>query len=300
MPSLFATSNGNAYYKKVVLAGKRMLLFDGRAADLFDITAAPRWLGGIRTGGLLDVAASDTQFFTLGSDGLVTAYSYDGAPLAQTTISEGFDSSPLAITTVANKPWVSISEGCLSTGCAKKTFVLDPKSLVITSTMTGGITDVATSGTTAVAITDMPAEIRVIGVSNAATPNILRSRAPEGSRAPTAIAQSGGTMYVVGHQLYSYSLSSLTNLGAQPLPFTNDPTAALRLAGTCGVMSGHTFGPLLYAVPGFASQSAPAVPAPAQSIALSANGSAFIVTDDSLEIWSATALPAPARRHPTR
>lgn len=299
MPSLFATSNGNSYYKKVVLAGKRMLLFDGRAADLFDLTAEPRWIGGIRTGGLLDVAASGTQFFTLSSGGVVTAYSYDGAPLAQTTISEGFDSAPLSIAAVAGKPWVSITEGCLSTGCAKKTFVLDPQSLVVTSTMTGGITDVMTSGTTAVALTDMPAEIRVIDVSNAALPNIVRTRATEGSRAPTAIAQSGATIYVLGDQLYSYAASSLANIGTQAVPFTNDPTASLRLAGNCGVMSGHTFGPLLYAVPGFAPQAAPAVPAAAQSVAVQ-NGSAFIVTDDSLEIWSATPLPAPARRRPTR
>jgi len=299
MPSLFANPSGNSYYKKVVLAGKRMLLFDGRAADVFDLTAEPRWLGGIRTGGLLDVAASDTQFFTLSSGGVVTAYSNDGAPLAQTTISEGFDSVPQSIAAVAGKPWVSITEGCLSTGCAKKTFVLDPKSLVVTSTMTGGITDVTTSGTTAFALTDMPAEIRVIDVSNAALPNVVRTRAIEGSRAPTAIAQSGGTIYVLGDQLYSYSVSSLANVGTQAVPFTNDPTATLRLAGNCGVMSGHTFGPLLYAVPGFASQAAPAVPAPAQSVAVQ-NGSAFIVTDDSLEIWSATALPAPARRRPTR
>jgi hypothetical protein len=64
-------------------------------------------------------------------------------------------------------------------------------------------------------------------------------------------------------------------------------------------MSGHSFGPLLYAVPGFAAQSAPSVPAPAQSIAVQ-NGSVFVVTDDSLEIWSASALPAPARRHPAK
>src|SRR6185369_4322598 len=65
MPSLYATPNGNSYYKKAVVAGKRLLLFDGRAADLFEIAAAPHWIGGIRTGGLLDVAASDTRFFTL-------------------------------------------------------------------------------------------------------------------------------------------------------------------------------------------------------------------------------------------
>ena len=295
-PTLFASATGNAYYKKIVTTGKRMLLFDGHAADVYELTAEPRWIAGIHTGGLLDVAASDTMFFTLSSSGVVTSYSYSGDPLAQTTISQGFDSSPLSIATSGGFAWVSFSVGCLSTGCAKKTFVLDPKSLATTSTMTGGVTDVTTSGTTAYALTDMPAEVRVIDVTNPALPNIVRTRATEGSRAPTAIAQSSGTIYVLGDQLYSYSSTSLTGSG-QPVPFTNDPTATLRLAGACGVMSGHTFGPLLYAVPAFASQSAPSVPAPAQSIALQ-GGSLFIVTDDSLEIWSASALPAPARRHP--
>jgi len=298
-PALYAAPSGNAYYKKVAIGGKRMLLFDGRAADLFEITTAPRWIGGIRSGGLLDVAASDTAFFTLSSSGVVTSYSYSGDPLAQTTISEGGDTAPLAITTVAGSPWVSISSGCLSTGCVKKTFVLDPKSLVVTATMTGGVTDVARSGNTAVALTDMPAEVRVIDVGNAAQPNILRARGVEGTRAPTSIALNGDTIYVLGDQIYSYSAASLSGIGQQPVPFQNDPTAALRLAGNCGVMSGHTFGPLLYSLPAFASQNAPAVPAPAQSVTVQ-NGTAFIVTDDSLEIWAAAPLAAPARRRPGR
>lgn len=297
-PSLYPSTGGNAYYKKVAIAGKRMLLFDGRTADLYEINNEPHWIGGIRTGGLLDVAASDTQFFTLSAGGIVTAYSYSGDPLAQATISEGNDSAPLSIATSAGSAWVSISEGCLSTGCVKKTFVLDPKSLAVTATMTGGITDVTTSGTTAFALTDMPGEVRVIDVSNAAHPNILRSRNVEGSRAPTAIAQNAGTIYVLGDQVYSYSATSLAGSG-QAAPFQNDPTATFRLAGNCGVMSGHTFGPLLYALPGFTPQSAPSVPAPAQSVAVQ-NGMAFIVTDDSLEIWSATPLTPPARRRVTR
>jgi len=298
-PALYATPSGNAYYKKIAIGGQRMLLFDGRAADLYEIATAPRWVGGIRTGGLIDVAAADNAFFSLSSSGIVTAYSYNGDPLVQTTISEGNDSAALSINAVAGKPWVSISSGCLSTGCTKKTFVIDPKSLVITATMTGGITDVTKSGNTAVALTDMPAEIRVIDVSNPALPNILRARGIEGTRAPTAIAINGDTIYVLGDQLYSYSATSLSNTGTQAVPFQNDPTATLRLAGNCGVMSGQTFGPLLYALPAFASQSAPAVPAPARSVAVQ-NGSAFIVTDDSLEIWSASPLTAPARRRPSR
>jgi hypothetical protein len=121
----------------------------------------------------------------------------------------------------------------------------------------------------------------------------------EGSRAPTAIAVNGDTIYVLGDQVYSYSAASLTGSGTQPVPFQNDPTATLRLAGNCGVMSGQTFGPLLYALPAFASQSGPAVPAPVRSVTVR-NGSAFIVTDDSLEIWSASPLTAPARRRPAR
>ena len=297
-PSLYPSASGNSYYKKVAVGGKRMLLFDGRAADVYDITSTPRWIGGIRTGGLLDVAASESALYTLSSGGLVTAYSPAGVPLTQTTISEGTDSAPLAITTVAGVPWVSISKGCLTTGCAKKTFVLDPKTLTVTSTMAGGVTDATTSGTTAYALVDMPGEVRVIDVSNPALPNILRTRAVEGNRTPTAIAFSGSTVYVLGDQLYSYASESLAGSG-QAVPFQNDPTATLRVAGSCGVMSGRTFGPLLYALPAFTAQTAPAVPAPATSVATQ-NGTVFIVTDSSLEIWSASALPAPARRRVTR
>ncbi len=297
-PSLFAAPSGNSYYKKASMGAKRMLLFDGRAADIFEIASAPRWSGSIRAGGLLDVAASDTAFYSLTSGGTVAAYSIDGTQLATTIVSEGSDSIPLSIRTVGGVPWVSLSAGCLTTGCIKKTYVLDPKTLAITATMTGGVTDTSLSGTTAYVLTDMPPEIRVINVASPAQPNILRSRTVEGTIPATSIAQSNGTIYVTGDKLYLYSESSLTG-GSQPPPYSNDPTALMRVAGNCGVLGGRTFGPLLYSLPAFAAQAAQPVPAPVQSFATQ-NGMVFIVTDDSLEIWSATPLPSPARRRTAR
>ncbi len=297
-PSLFASYSGNSYYKKASVAGRRMLLFDGRAADIFETTAEPRWSGSIRAGGLLDVAAAESALYSLTSGGTVTRHSLDGTPLAVTTVSEGSDSIPLSIRTVAGAPWISLSLGCLTTGCTKKTYVLDPKSLAVTATMTGGITDVAWGGSTAYALTDMPAEIRVIDVTNPNLPGILRSRTVEGAAPATSIAQSGGTIYVIADKLYAYSETSLTG-SSQALPFASDPAAQIRAAGNCGIMAGRTFGPLLYSLPAFSSQPAQAVPAPVQSFTAQ-NGMVFIVTDDSLEIWSATALTSPARRRTVR
>jgi hypothetical protein len=301
LPALFPTSTGNSYYDQLAIGGNRLLLFDNRndVGDLFDLAAEPRWIASIRTPGMIDVAASDSGFFTLTSGGVVTAYSSDGAQLAQRTMNEGSDAQMLAINAVGGAPWVSLLKGCLSGGCSKVTVVLEPKSLVETARLGGGITDVTTSGATAFAITDLPSEIRAINIADPLHPSVIPSRATDGTRAPVSIAERSGTLYVLGDQLYSYSAASLDPTGAQ-LTFPNDPTASIRIAGDCALISGRLSTTQLYALPSLAPASTNGLPAPPLAAAIR-NGAAFIVTDDSLEVWSATApFAAPARRRPTR
>ncbi|MDP9361516.1 MAG: hypothetical protein M3P29_08695, partial [Acidobacteriota bacterium] len=58
MPSLLYTTNGNAYYKKLVAGSQRLYLFDGRNIDIF--TNTMQYTGGIRAPLIIDVAASDS------------------------------------------------------------------------------------------------------------------------------------------------------------------------------------------------------------------------------------------------
>src|SRR5204862_7561447 len=89
LPSLLFTTNGNAYYKKLVAGGQRLYLFDGRNVDIF--TNTMQSTGGIRTPLILDVAASDTNAFTIHNNLTVTSYGRDGNALATSTINEGSD-----------------------------------------------------------------------------------------------------------------------------------------------------------------------------------------------------------------
>jgi hypothetical protein len=294
-PSLFAAPNGNAYYKKLSAAGNRMLLFDGRIADVYEITTSPRLTASLRAPGMIDVAAAPTALFTLSNSSVVSAYSIEGALLAQKTVATGSDTVPLSIAVVNGAPWVSLSTGCLSGGCRNTTLVLDPHSLVQTASMTGAVTDVAIDGTTAFAIATMPNEVRVVDVADPLHPNVLQSRAADG----TSIAERAGTVYVLGDKLYTFAASSLAPLGST-LSFLIDPTESVRIAGDCALVGGRTFAPRLYALPAIAGQTTPGLPALPQSV-VARNGALFILTDDSLEVWSSgPAFAPPARRRPSR
>jgi len=290
VPALYPAPSGNSYYKKVVLAGKRMLLFDGRDADLFEITTAPRWIGSIRTGGLVDVAASDDAFYTLNGSGNVRKYSLDGTLLAERTIVNITDSVPLRISVIRGVPWVAGSKDCLH--CAEQTTLIDPQTLVPVGTQTGGVIDVSVDGNTAYAIVSLPNELRSINATDPQHPSIIAAQPVDAAAHLTAIAETNGTVYALGDKVYVYS-TAITATGT----FPSGSTTLLRVAGDCALLTGLTA--QLYKLPAFTAATTPGVPAPAQSLAVQ-SGSAFIVTDDSLDIWSATALAAPARRRPTR
>src|SRR5437763_12583857 len=92
LPSLLFATNGNAYYKKLVVGSQRLYFFDGRNVDIF--TNTMQWTGGIRTPLIVDVAASDTNVFTVQNDLSVTSYGRDGNALATSTIGQGSDVTP--------------------------------------------------------------------------------------------------------------------------------------------------------------------------------------------------------------
>jgi hypothetical protein len=290
MPALYPAPSGNSYYKKVVLAGKRMLLFDGRDADLFEITTAPRWIGSIRTGGLVDIAASDDAFYTLNGSGNVRKYSLDGTLLVERTIINITDSVPLRISVIRGVPWVAGSKDCLH--CAEQTTLIDPQTLVPVGTQSGGIVDVSVDGNTAYAIVSLPNELRAINATDPQHPSVIAAQPVDAAAHLTAIAETNGTVYALGDKVYVYS-TALAATGT----FPSNSTTLLRVAGDCALLTGLTS--QLYKLPAFTAAPTPGVPAPAQSLAVQ-SGSAFIVTDDSLEIWAATALATPVRRRPTR
>ncbi|HYM62996.1 MAG TPA: WD40 repeat domain-containing protein, partial [Thermoanaerobaculia bacterium] len=311
LPRSLSSQPGNAYYKKVAAGADRIYLFDGSGIDIFTTSTgtAPRWAGGIRdAGGIIDMASGAAGFYTIGTGAVVSSFSPAGTLMAQATILEGSDVQPLAIVTVGAAVWVSISKGCLSSGCEKKTLVFDRTSLVETTTFSGGVVDVAVSGTRAYAIVDLPAEVRVFDISDPLHPVQIASRATEGPTALQSIAFAAGTVYVLGDKLYGYADSAtLPKVSEQLGSYVIDPNGVVKYVdqrvavdGGCGLIAGRAFSPQFYATgTAWTPGTSIAVPAAVRSVAAKP-GTLYLLTDDSLEILATTTQPKPPRRQATR
>jgi hypothetical protein len=296
MPSLLFATNGNAYYKKLVAGSQRLYFFDGRNVDVF--TNTMQSVGGIRTPLILDMAASDTNVFTIQNNLTVTSYGRDGNTLTTSTINQSSDAPP-SIASVGGAAWASIAINCQSSGCEGKTIVFDPKSAFAqTATMTGTVRDVVTSGTRAYVLTELPNEVRIVDITDPAHPSNIVSHATEGTQPPPrAIAVANNTVYVLGEKLYAYSSADLSKTGEQLPSYVTDPASGLtyvdqhlRADGTCVALTGRQFSPqFLTGSPSIAS------PAAGRFIATQP-GTFYFLTDYSLEIWSTKPLP-PAPRH---
>ena len=168
--------------------------------------------------------------------------------------------------------------------------------------MTGGVIDVVTSGTRAYAVTDLPAEVRVINVADAMHPAIISSRATEGTT--SSIAYANGTLYVLGNTLTTYTEAGLTK-GADLLgAYSSDGSVTfadqhVRIDGNCAIVTGRTFAPQLFTLPQWTPASSFSSPSPARMLAAQP-GTFYVLTDHSLEIWSTGPLPKVPRRAPAR
>jgi hypothetical protein len=299
MPSLLFATNGNAYYKKLVAGSQRLYFFDGRNVDIF--TNTMQSTGGIRTPLIVDVAASDTNVFTIQNNLTVTSYGRDGNTLATATINQLSDLPP-SIASAGGAAWASIAINCQTSGCEGKTIVFDPKSAFAqTATMTGTVRDLVTSGTRAYVLTELPNEVRVVDISDPAHPSVIVSHATEGSQPPRAIAFANNTVYVLGEKLYAYSPNDLSKTGEPLASYVTDPAAGvtyvdqhLRADGTCVALTGRQFSPQFLG-------GSPSITSPAAGRFVATQpGTFYFLTDYSLEIWSTKPLPSTPRRRASR
>jgi len=284
LPSTFATANGNEFHKKVAAGGGRVYL-STTSVDIF--TNAMTWVG--RAGsGIVDLAASDRGFFTLSGSAAVT----------------GSDVQPLALFVAGNAVWVSVSRGCLTTGCEKVTFVFDPVTLAQSDQLAGGVTDVATLSTRAYALTDLPAEIRVYDISNPAHPVQTAVRAITDTNAPVSIAGDATNVFTLGTTLTTLTASSLSPLATQLGSFAGvagaNAFADQRLRGLapCMLVAGRNANAIYGTSNPAAWASAVTIDTPSfVRSAAYANGTFYLLTDDSLEVYSTSPLPKAPRRH---
>lgn len=299
LPSQIGTVSSTAYYRKAVAATGRLYLFDGRGVEIFATSgSAPQHTGSIRGAALVDVAAGENGAFTVSANGTVSAWSRDGVLLAQKPLNEGTDMQPLSIATAGGAVWVSITKGCLSGGCVKKTLVLDPQTLVAGQTLEGAVVDVVATSTRAYALFNLPSELRVYNLADPLHPAPLATRAIEGDA--TSVTVANGTVYALGDKLYAYSETSLTRTAESTISGTADPAQRIRIDGSCAIVTGRTFNPQAYTVGNWSAPSTLiAAPAAVKSFAIS-SGRVYLLTDYSLEILDTTAAPKTTKRHVAR
>jgi hypothetical protein len=284
--------SGSTFYTKLAAGGDRLYLSSGDTIDIFSGTT--HFEKNLRVAGLFDFTATETALFTLSAAGVVTAYSPQGVQYAQLALDEGVDAQMIGVETAGGAVWVSLSRGCLTGGCQKKTLVLDPASLAITSTMNGGTIDVVTAGTRAYALTDLPAEVRVLDVRDPLHPVQLVATAAPASA--TSLAAYSGRVYVAGDRLYEYAESTLLPRGTHLAAVTNpDAAQQVRVDGNCLVLTARGAKP---------EASAASTPAPATTFQLPSTaraatvspGRLVILTGHSIEVWSTTPEPPRKRR----
>jgi hypothetical protein len=281
----------NTYYDEAVAAGDHLHLFDDGRIDVYWAGGnAPSFVTTINAAGAIGLAALPQAVFTLSASATVTAYSLAGAQIAQTTLDEGPDAQPLAIHTAGDAVWVSVEKGCLTGDCHRVTLVLDPKTLAVTSTLTGGVLDVVTSGTRAYALTQLPDEVRVLDLADPAHPSpIATTPLPQGAR---SIAFGQGRVYVLADRIHALT-EALTPAGEFPVTGQQ-----VRVDGSCAVVTGSTS--TLFHLPAWVPAGTQIeVPSNVQSLVVQP-GRAFLLTEHSIEVWTTVPPPPPAKRRSVR
>jgi hypothetical protein len=288
----------NRYYTKVVSAGNTLYLFSRDSVEAYGLVAdAPHFITHIDAAGVIDVAATAHALLTLSANGTITSWSRAGVKLAETKLT-GETTQPLSITTVGNAAWVSVSKGCTGGICEKETIVLDATSLVTTSTMTGGIDDVAVAGNRAFALVSLPDHLRLLDVSDPLHPLIMIER----PRPPLAasLAHENGTVHVLGERLYSFTATTLSPAGERLNPPVAPGPRLIRIAGNCAVVMRAGEQTRIYNLPIWTTAQNPMpLPSSLRSIAIH-DEKFFLLTDHSLEVWSSTVSDPPARRRAVR
>ena len=287
-----ATVTANRFYKKSAVADIDLYLFEDGRIDVFwtGSGAAPFYRTAINVPGAIDMAALPNAVFTLSAFGAVTAYSSAGAQLAQATIDEGPGSQPLAILTVANSVWVTFEKGCTSGLCERNTFVLDPNTLAVISTMNGGATHAVTSGSRVFALFTLPDEIRNLNVNPASLAPIVAVPGPANA---SDIAYADAKVYVIADKLYTYN-TSLMPAGEFLDP--SNAAASMTIAGDCMVLSGRSEQPQMYVLPQFTAASQQIlVPSLVKMLAQQPNR-LFLLTEHSIEVWTNAPPPAVGKR----
>jgi hypothetical protein len=295
-----ARTYSSSFYSKVAAAGDHLWLQQRDGVDAFALhgTRSPHYAGGIRAGGIVDIAATPGLLFTVSGAGTVTSWSTAGVQLAQASVTDGPDSRPLAIRNGGGGIWLALSSDCGSGVCRQtRTFVLDPRNLAVTSVLPGGVREVDVSGSRVNAIFGMPDELRRYDTSDPLHPLLIAS--VEAPLSATSLASSPGAVHVAADRIYSYDANTLSPTSQRLGSVTVNEGQQIRIEGGCAAITGRAEMPELYALPAWSTATPIDVPSEVRSMT-TLDGRLILLTGHSLEIWSAAPPEPPGRRRAIR
>ncbi len=307
LPERIASSGKNAFHRKVIILPERMYLLGGTVVEMRRI----QWNGlpgnatdiGVASS-TIDIAAAGSTLFTLTIDGRVSARNSAGIVLAEFQMAEGNDAVALSLTEIVGALHLSLSRGCLTGGCEKKTLVLrfDGSSITQSSVYGGALVDVELDGLRAFVLVEGPDEIRVLDIRDPLLPVVIGSRPSEGN--PVAISYSDSFVYTLGRRLFVYSEAGLAKAGELLEDYVPEPTGSLAyndqslaIVGSCAIVSGRTFSPQVFSILAPAQWEllqSPSMPSAAREV-VAVGERLYFLTGHSLEIWT-TEAPASRRR----
>lgn len=316
LPSEQSAIASERFYTKQAITGSTLYLLDGRRVEVFRATATSLSpVGTISSSeAIVDLTATDNKLVVLSSNGKLLTY--DGAspaPSRELTISEGDDVIFTSLHSAGRAVYVSLSKGCLSGMCERKTLVFDVATLTQTATMTGAIVDLSVDGTTGFAVVDLPSELRILNLADPLRPSIVRSRSNVDSAEFAGIVSltrtRSGTLVGAGRKLYLFSEESFAKTGELLDPYVADPTGRItildqrvRLIGDCLVLIGRSHEPLLFTVNAAGTLTAAGTFrsfAAVREVDISASTFHFL-TDYSVDVWSNLIAPPALRKRSGR
>ena len=312
-PDELAAGSANRYYRKMVGGDRLLHLFDGRSVDIvpLDTSGMPGTSRNVPlSGSIVDIAPIGSLLYVLATSGTLTGYSAAGAVTSTFAVNESGDQRMVGMRAVGGALWVTVETNCLSGACELRTLVLDPRGAIAkSSTLPGGAVAATAEGARAWGIFSVPSEVRVYNVADPYHPALLAQRASTGNPVSIAHDAARSAVYALGQRLYAYTDTQLSEAGTLLDPFVSDPSGRvgyvdqqIQVYGNCASITGRSFSPTLYWINSASNWSAEPLPGSAAAAVRSSVltlGKTYLLSDYSLEIWSATGS-TPVRRRPAR
>lgn len=301
-PGEVIVDRSNLFYDRLATGEGFILLGEPEAVERINFIGqrlAPSGRAHASAGDAVELTPYRDGWCELLSDGTIACRGASGATFMERKLDEGADSSFLGIRRIGGLFWVTVSKGCLSTGCVTVSVLLDDQ-LMKVGEIGGGIRDSVVSGGRGWILTSAPRSVLALDISNPSGPVVAASMPVESSA--TAIAHhESGTLYVLSSEgAIAMNDTSLLQVGAVPLPTAGGSLSAqtFAISGECAFVIGRTGRLEVFRIDSpldWGSYSSTEFPASPVDLVVEGEP-IFVLTTHSVEVLFSGEPPPPVRR----